>query len=247
MANYSKLPGLFFICFSSMFSNITAQQNLWFGTVKTKDKITQGRFEVFSDSIIRTIMYAPYGLRPTAFTQVRHQKNQLSFTWRRNDLVYECLLNRQDSTSYQGNCICDSAQPIELITRQFNNDDAILQGDTLHASLKDIAILDRAIALLNNGVNWNRFDNRVCDSSSYPYRWSLFCALHQGSIDIDSEYRHLRPANQAVRQAINELTSGKKYAHLLQDFNNEAESFTAIAKALTRAKEIIAEKIKLRQ
>jgi hypothetical protein len=50
-----------------------------------------------------------------------------------------------------------------------------------------------------------------------------------------------------VRQAINEFTSGKKYAHLLQDYNNEAESFASIAKALTRAKEIIAEKIKLQQ
>ena len=75
----------------------------------------------------------------------------------------------------------------------------------------------------------------------------MFCALHQASIDVDSEYRHLRPANQAVRQAIDEITSGKKYAHLLQDYNNEAQSFDSIAMVLNHAKEIITEKIKLHQ
>jgi hypothetical protein len=241
------VAGLFLIFFLSKTINAGAQQTLWFGTVKMQDKIIQGRFEVISDSVIKTIVYAPYGISPTTFTEVKQQKNQLTFVWKINHLSYHCLLVKQDSTAYKGNCTCDSEQPIQLIIRQFSEEDAFLQGDSLHATTKDIQILDRALSLLNNGSNWNPFDNRVCDNSSYPYKWSLFCALHQASIDIDAEYGHLRPSNQAVRQAINEITSGKKYAHLLQDYNNEAQSFDSIAKVLNRAKEIISEKIKLHQ
>jgi hypothetical protein len=247
MVNYIRIAGLFFVFLLSKASNAIAQQTLWFGTVKMQDKIIQGRFEVFSNSVIRTIVYAPYGISPTTFTEVKQQKNQLTFRWKVNQLSYLCLLVKQDSTAYKGTCTCDGEQPIQLIIRQFTKDDAIMQGDSLHASMKDIAVLDRALSLLNNGSNWKRFDNRICDNSSYPYKWSLFCVLHQASIDVDSEYRHLRPANQAVRQAIDEITSGKKYAHLLQDYNNEAQSFDSIAKVLNRAKEIIAEKIKLHQ
>jgi hypothetical protein len=247
MINYIRIVGLFFVLVLSKASNTVAQQTLWFGTVQMQDQIIQGRFEVFSDSLIKTIVYAPYGIGPTTFTEVKQQKDQLAFRWRMNQLSYHCLLVKQDATAYKGTCTCHSEQPIQLIIRQFTKDDAILQGDSLYASRKDIAILDRALSLLNKGSNWNRFDNRVCDNSLYPYKWSLFCALHQASIDVDSEYRHLRPANQAVRQAIDEITSGKKYAHLLQDYNNEAQSFDSIAKVVNRAKEIITEKIKLHQ
>ena len=207
----------------------------------------QGRFEVFSDSLIRTIVYAPYGLSPTSFTDVAQQKNRLTFNWKINQSTYHCILVKEDSTTYKGNCSSGSKKPIQLIIRHFSEEDAFLQGDSMHAGTKDIQILDRALSLLNNGTSWNRLDNRVCDNNVYPFKWSLFCALHQASIDVDSEYRHLRPAIQAARQAINEITSGKKYAHLLQDYNNEVQSFESIAKVLNRAKEIIIEKIRLNQ
>jgi hypothetical protein len=218
-----------------------AQQSLWFGTVKIEDKISQGRFEVFGDSTITSIVYAPYGITPTTFEEVTQKKDKLTFIWQVDHVPFHCLLLNSGSSGYIGSCSSDRKQPIQLIIRQFTNEDAILQGDSLHASLKDIQILDRALTLLNNGSNWNRIDNRVCDQSLYPYKWSLFCALHQASIDVDLEYRHLRPATQAVRQAINEITQEKKYAHLLQDYNNEAKSFDSIIEALNRAKKIISE------
>jgi hypothetical protein len=68
--------------------------------------------------------------------------------------------------------------------------------------------------------------------------------LHQASIDVDTAYRHLRPAIQASWQAIDEATGGKRFVHLLQDFNNETQSFASIASVLNRAKEIIIEKMK---
>jgi hypothetical protein len=49
---------------------------------------------------------------------------------------------------------------------------------------------------------------------------------------------------QAARQAIEEATSGKKYAHLLQDFNNESKSFDSIANILIRAREVLESKMK---
>ena len=247
MKKDNAIAGLIFICFLIIGVISNAQQSLWFGTVNMQGKITQGRFEVFSDTVIKTIIYAPYGIRPTVFRDVKQQKNQLTFSWQIDQLTYSCLLSRQDSSAYTGACTCKKEQPIQLIIRKFSKEDAILQGDSLHASQKEIQILDRALSLLNNGNNWNRLDNRICDNSSYPYKWSLFCALHQASIDIDSEYRHLRPAIQAARQAIEEATSGKKYDHVLRDFNNEAQSFDSITQVLNRAKEIITEKIKLQQ
>ena len=237
---------LFIICLLGFGIRGNAQE-IWFGTVKIQDKTLQGRFEVFGDTPITKIIYAPYGITPVYFTEFKHQKNQLTFNWRIDQSVYRCFLLIKDSTEYKGNCSSDGQKSIQLVIRQFSETDAFLQGDSLHASAVDIQILDRALNLLNNGTNWNRADNRVCDNSSYPYRWSLFCALHQASIDITSEYRHLRPANQATRQAINEITSGKKYAHTLQDYNNEADGFNSIKKMFERAKEIINEKMKIKQ
>jgi len=245
MKKNNAIAGFIFICSLNAGAISNAQQSLWFGTVKMQGKIKQGRFEVFSDGIIKNIIYAPYGIRPTIFKDVKQQKNQLTFSWQIDQLIYSCVLLKQDSSAYKGTCGCKKEEPIQLIFRKFSKEDAILQGDSLHASQKEIQILDRALSLLNNGNNWNRADNRICDNSPYPYKWSLFCALHQASIDIDSEYRHLRPAIQAARQAIDEATSGKKYDHVLRDFNNEAQSFDSISKVLIRAKQIIKERIKL--
>ena len=221
-----------------------AQQTLWFGIVQVESKVIQGRFEIFTDSVIKTIVYAPYGITPTSFKDVKQKAKQLTFSWQIDQAVYTCLLSKQDDAVFKGNCRCENKQPVQLTIREFTRADAILQGDSLHASQKDLQILDRALNLLNNGNAWNRSDNRICDNGSYPYKWSLFCALHQASIEVDSTYRHLRPAVQSARQAINEITAGKKYAHLLQDYNNEAQNFRAIATVLNRAKEIIAERIK---
>jgi len=222
-----------------------SQQALWFGTVKMDGKILQGRFEV--DSSTNSIIYAPYGITPVAFKEVKHQNRQLSFIWQQKEQNYSCVLIKDENSVYKGNCKSVNAPTIELVIRPFTPEDAGLQGENLPASLKDIQIVDRAFSLMNNGKNWSRSDNRVCDKSEYPYKWSLFCALHQASIDVDEEYRHLRHAMQATRQAINEATNGKQYAHTLRDFNNEAETFETIAKVLNRAKEIINMKIENRK
>ncbi|HVG15751.1 MAG TPA: hypothetical protein VM935_12350, partial [Chitinophagaceae bacterium] len=190
-------------------------QTLWFGTVKAEGKISQARFE--ADSLLQNIVYAPYGRTPTAFTNIKATGQQLTFKWQYNQLLYSCVLIKGEGKVYTGTCAppANKGEPIEMIMREFTPEDAELQGNSLRATDKEIQILERTLALLNNGSNWSRAGNRVCDSSSYPYKWSLFCALHQASIDVDVEYRHLRPAIQATRQAIEEATAGRKFAHLL--------------------------------
>jgi len=207
----------------------------------------QCRFEVQREGVIRAITLAPYGFSPTKFQEVKDTNTQLTFSWTNNRLAYQCRLLKINELAYEGDCSYEHKPSIRLTIHDFTKEDAFLQGDSLHASPADIKILDRALELLGRGQSWNRSDNRVCDVSTYPYKWSLFCALHQASIEIGADYRHLRPAVQAARQAINEVSAGKKYAHLLQDFNNESPDFTVIEKVLERAQEIIKEKIALRQ
>jgi hypothetical protein len=222
---------------------VSAQQLLWFGTATSDGRTTQCRFEILREGDIKTMVLAPYGLTPTTFQEVKELDHQLTFTWRKNQSIYHCSLLRINEVTYEGDCFCERRPSIRLTIRDFTKDDAILQGDSLHASQTDLKILDRALELLGDGKGWNKVDNRVCDSEAYPYKWSLFCALHQASIEIGSEYQHLRPAIQASRQAIGEFSAGKKYAHLLQDFNNEALDFNPIGKVLERAREIIKERI----
>ena len=232
----------FFICFRPIY--LQAQPRLWFGTVKAEGRISQARFEI--DSFPRNIIYAPYGRTPIRYTAIKTAGEQLTFNWLYNTFRYHCTLLKQAGIEYKGTCTAsnDKAPAIELVMRDFTPEDADLQGNSLKASTTDLRILDRALALLNNGSNWSRSDNRVCDNSSYPYKWSLFCALHQASIDVDSEYRHLRPAIHAAREAINEAAKGKQFAHMLQDFNKETQSFEVIASVLNRAKEIITARMK---
>ena len=147
MKKNNAIAGLIFTGLLSVGVIANAQQSLWFGTVKMQSKIRQGRFEVFSDSSIKTIVYAPYGITPTSFKDVKQQNNQLTFSWQIDQLIYSCLLLKQDSSAYKGTCTCEKQQPIQLIIRKFSKEDAILQGDSLLATRKEIQILDRALSL----------------------------------------------------------------------------------------------------
>jgi hypothetical protein len=243
------LRGRKFLTGSGLSLQAQPKPRVWFGTLKVDGKITQARFEVYSETYSnngrKTILYAPYGLMPVPLENVQEGDKHLRFWFPYNQLPYTCRLQKQEQErlEYTGTGTCPDCPSLEITIRAFTEEDAVLQGKRLEASPTDVAIIERAQMLLNKGNNWNPLDNRICDTSDYPYRWSLFCALHQASIDVDGEYRHLRPALEAVREAIKEATKGKKYAHILRDFNNEAESFEPIARVLDRGKEMIAAKL----
>lgn len=209
---------------------------LRFGVVVEDGRTTQARFETTVEKgRFVTIVYAPYGVTPTPFTSIKHSGDRLGFTWLRQALHHRCNLRQETPAVFQGACTSSGRNPVSVTIRQFTPEDAALQGNSLTATAHELAILSRARALMMDGRSWNRRDNRVCDGSGYPYKWSLFCALHQASIEVDSDYRHLRPAVRAVRQAIERRSPERKYAHMLQDFNNEAQGFAAIVDVLAAA------------
>jgi hypothetical protein len=218
-----------------------AQQTIYFGTIKDKNGIHQARFEVERGKFLEKIAYAPYGVTPVVFDDLVDVGADIKFTWRMESSRYLCSLKNLSTSgfvAYEGLCL-SRGDTIHVLFRDFTGDDAEFQGNNLEPSLEDIQIIERAEQLLNSGRNWRRNDNRICDSGAYPDQWSLFCALHQASVDVAAEYRHIRPAMKAVRNAIQNLNPEKKYAHLLQDFNNDATSFETIAHVLHQAKETL--------
>lgn len=103
---------------------------------------------------------------------------------------------------------------------------------------EDIRILLRAEDLLDGAAAWNRDDDRVCVDDERAGRRSLFCALHQASLEVAGEYRHRRPALQEVRFAIEDATGGRPFEHRLRDFNNLPETdFDAVRRVLRTARE----------
>ena len=108
----------------------------------------------------------------------------------------------------------------------------------------DIRILLRAEALLDSAAAWNREDDRVCVDDERQGRRSLFCALHQASLDVAGEYRHRRPALQEVRFAIEDATGGRAFEHRLRDFNNlPSTNFDTVTRILQTARRRVAERL----
>lgn len=50
-------------------------------------------------------------------------------------------------------------------------------------------------------------------AACHAARRSLFCALHQASVDVTGEYDHRRPAMQEVRFALEDATGGRAFEH----------------------------------
>jgi len=105
----------------------------------------------------------------------------------------------------------------------------------------DVEILDRASALLASESDWNRNDTRECPPGARTL--SLFCALHEASIDVLGSYDHRRVALQEVRFAIESVSGGREFEHRLMDFNNlpttrfvDIKQVLAIARAKVAAR-----------
>lgn len=223
------------------FAHPASAQQLYFGTVKDKHGIHQARFEVERNGSLKKISYAPYGMTPVVFEDLVDATTNITFNWPMASSRYRCNLKNLSTSgfvAYEGFCFSGS-DTVRILMRDFTGEDAGFQGNNLQASIEDVKIIERAEQLLNNGKNWRRNDNRICDSGEYPDQWSLFCALHQASIDVAAEYRHIRPAMKAVRNAIQNSDPAKKYAHLLQDFNNEAKDYEIIRQVLRQARETL--------
>jgi len=93
---------------------------------------------------------------------------------------------------------------------------------------EDRTILARADALLASEAVWNRHDTRDCPAGET--RWSLFCALHDATIEVLGRYDHRRAALQQVRFVVDERK--RDYPHRLMGFNNDPSTTFADIKAV---------------
>ena len=99
---------------------------------------------------------------------------------------------------------------------------AILDGRERPVDRLDLSILESADVKLSNEAVWDRADDRKCEPEDEKF--SLYCSLYFGSMEILGEYQHRRTAIQEVRFAIEDATGGREFNHRLMDFNNLAET-----------------------
>ena len=233
-----------FIALLIVYSVISmAREELWFGSyVDDNGRLSQGRFHVgFEGETERivSLQLAPYGKPAVNFKIVDHDLKSgfITAEWPGTDK--KCNFFRYSPTYYSGNWI-DGTSVQPMVLKKFNGQDAERQGHWFKASETEIKIIQHAQALLKSKDRWNKNDDRICIST---HSYSVFCALHQASVEIDGEYRHLRPAIKAVRESIEEKYP-KKYDHVLVDFNNSNQtSFSDIQEIFDSAQKKLKQQI----
>lgn len=107
---------------------------------------------------------------------------------------------------------------------------------------QDLAILDGASAKLVDDAHWNRRDDRECPA--HATSWSLFCALHDASIEVLGRYEHRRAALQEVRFVVEEVTRGQAFEHRLMDYNNlPTTTLAGVRRVLATARDRVAARL----
>lgn len=208
---------LFMLCINGF----GQKEELWFGTYTNDEgKINQGRYHVIRNgAVLESVVLAPYGKNPVKFKIIKNDTLQrfVELSWPNKPLRVARLI--QYGRGYYAGNFEDGTKILPIVMKEFNFQDAQLQGNWFLPTEVEIKIIEEAKKLLSSEVRWNKSDNRICESKS---TYSLFCALYVSSEKVDGEYRHLRPAVRFVREAIQEKYP-KKYDHVLVDFNNAKE------------------------
>ena len=117
---------------------------------------------------------------------------------------------------------------------EFSRDKARVTYDMsfrARATSVDLAAMERANELLAQEFNWQDQDDRLCKQDTEDEKWSLYCALKQGYLDVTGDFNHRAAGLEIVRQNITLLDPGRAYEHQLMEFNNE-NSFTAVKEVL---------------
>ncbi|TSE08501.1 hypothetical protein [Aquimarina algiphila] len=212
---------LFIFLIASSTTLFAQKEELWFGTYTDDNgKILQGRYNIIKKGrALTSIVLAPYGKSPIKFTVIKNDTIQrfVEISWPNKPHRVATLIQYTDGY-YAGN-FEDGTKILPIVIKEFNFQDAQLQGNWFKPNEIEVKIIDNTIKLLDFNDDWNKNDNRICNSND---SYSLFCALYTSSISMDGEYRHLRPAVKFVREAIQEKYP-KKYDHVLVDFNNAKE------------------------
>lgn len=126
---------------------------------------------------------------------------------------------------------------------RFRNNKLIFSYDYWYcppASKTDLEIFDLCLLYLNDSINWNHNDDRVCEDDKNKKFMSLFCALKIASVKIMGEYNHRNTAIQTIRFIIDDLVPNHEYTHTIEDYNNyPSTTHDDILKVIKLAKERI--------
>jgi hypothetical protein len=184
-------------------------------------QLAMGRYYFIDDGDSLRVSLVPYG-RTAVDLPVKdydRDKGVLELGWDGKP-GRSCRLARQNDELFLGNCIENSAvMPIAI--RVANEYDSELQGLRLPVTEADLAIVARAIEIMESQGERNVNGDRNCDDDLASGSYSVFCALYAASIETEGVYRHRRAAIQAARDSLRERFPGD-YAHTLRDINNNA-------------------------
>ena len=196
---------------------------LRYGFYTGMDGVVQpGRFYFVDDGESLEITLANYGQSPVKLPVLSYDRESGLLTLGWDGLpVRRCELQRYEPDLFLGNCVeGEAVMPMSI--RISNDFDADMKGRWLRPSATDVAILTRAIAILEQQEQRNPEDDQICDDDISSGRYSVFCALYAASLDETGVYRHHRPAVAAARFQLLMRYPGE-YVHLLRDINNNPE------------------------
>ena len=185
------------------------------------------------------IAIADFGVDRVSFTDVAvtPDTSRVAFAWPAR-ASGACSLERQGESLWTGSCGGSAGERAMVLGGDYDPD----LGQALPPSDIDVAIIDRASALIADPARWNRGDERVCTDDRAADSWSLFCALHQASIEVDGRYLHRRPAMQVAREVIWETAPERVFAHQLRDYNNSLlTTHDEVLEVLREARDRLAE------
>jgi hypothetical protein len=99
----------------------------------------------------------------------------------------------------------------------------------------DRRIVQRAREILATESVWDKADDRACAPEDKT--WSIYCAFHRASIDVSGGFHHRRPSLQIARAILYERVAeerkkGRKYPHIMADYNNDATTRFADVQSL---------------
>jgi hypothetical protein len=186
---------------------------------ETSGRVTMGRYYFIDDGSSLRVRLVEFGRTAVELPVHSYDRNsgRLELGWEGKP-DRKCRLDRQNDTAFLGNCIeGEAVMPIAI--RVANEYDAEWQGTYFPVSDVDLAIIRKAIQILEAQEARNVNGDRNCDDDLASNQFSVFCALYSASIEVDGVYRHRRPALQAARDELWKRFPGD-YAHLLRDINN---------------------------
>lgn len=184
-------------------------------------QVAMGRYYFVDDGENLRLSLVRFGKAAVELPVFRYARDEgvLEFGWDGKP-NRKCRLDRENDQLLLGNCI-EGLIVMPIAIRVVNRYDKEWTGLHFPVSHADIAIIEKAVKILESQDRRNLEGDRNCEDDFHSERFSAFCALYAASIEIDGEYRHRRPAMQAARDSLLDKFPGA-YAHTLRDINNNA-------------------------